>query len=543
MKLSMVAQGTKEIQIDKAFEKGLVQDVWRNKIPQFFAWWIRNARIQNWASTIRKWNRVIWSPAIAWPVQWMVYVDQLYFVSWWNLCSLFGIIGNIWYTWPVNFIVYWPVLIILTWVGNPWVRESNTLSFFQVPDTLMPFLGWAWAYDCPLNPYIGDSFTGFTFFAGNATWYRNVLYISQPVKVNLITNQPEYTTCYKWNSLIPRNSDSAENRAMTSDILGIKANTNNLYIFCKDTIEILGRSSATNVWWIVTLFTQPIADWDQVMNNDCIVSAGNKIFYLTRSLKVRTIWFIPWVVDPAVGDLTDRIYQSIAWFMWEIDNLSSDSAFWIYCKTDNTVRWHLKTIWSSVNNICLIYDLENDCFLVDDNKNYSSMTTGIDSSWNYALYAWDATSVTIYEDDFWWLDVTGIPWIPPYERDSPNIWFWQPNRVKQFRWFTIAGGINQYTTLNFKLYVDGVQIMSQSASFSDISDPNAINIWWPDISSSFALYPFEFVFDEWQVRAKWKKIRLKITASVTPWFSPWFYLDSLSFFVRPIAPYELSDKL
>lgn len=539
----MVAIGTKEIQIEKAFEKWFVQDKGSNKIPQYFSWYLRNARISNWATTIRKGNREIVSPAISWPVQGMVYIDQLYFVSGWLLCTLFWVIWNIWYTWPVNFIKYWPIIIILTWVWNPRVFDSSTFLFFQVQDSSMPFdLDPLVPLDCPLKPYIWDSFTGFTFFAGNATWYKNVLYISQPVVVDRSTNQPQYSSAYSWNSVLPVPNNWAENRVMTSDILWIKANLNNLYIFCQDTIEILWRSSATNVWGIVSLYTQPIADWDQVMNNDCIVSAGEKIFYLTNSLKVKTIWFVPWITDPEVWELSDRIYQSIEWFLWQIDPTSWDTAFGIYSKNDSTIRWHLRTFWSSVNDICLIYDMVNDCFLVDTNKNYSCMTSWF--SWQEStMYAWSALDVKIYEDDYLWLDETWTPWIPPFERNSPNIHFWSPNRLKQFRWFTIAWGINQYTTLTFNIYIDWTLKLTKNASYADITDPEAVNIWWPNIVSWFALYPFEFAFDEWQLRAKGKKIRLQITASVQPWFWPWFYLDSLSFFVRPLVPYELWDKI
>lgn len=537
----MVAQWTKEIQINKAFEKWFVQDKWENKIPNYFSWYIRNARIKNGSSTIRKWNQIIGSPILTWAVQWMVYVDKLYFVAGGKFCSLFWIIWDITYTWPVNFIVYWPIVIILTWQWNPRVYESHIWTFFQVPDNFMPFDNDPTVpFDNPLKPYIWDSFTGFTFFAWNAVWYTSVLYISQPVIISPWSNQPLYNRAYDWHATDPKPENWAENRVMTSDILWIKANTNNLYIFCKNTIEILWRSSFTNVWWIVSLFTQPIADWDQVINNDTIVPAWSKMFYMTRSLAIKAIWYLPWVVDPQIWDLTDRIYQSVAWFMETLDQ-DQPTAFWIYSKNDNTIRWHLRTIWSLVNNVCLIYDLENDTFLVDDNKNYSCMATGI-QNWQFTLFAWDVSNAIIYQDDVWNLDVTWTPWVPPYERNSPNIWFWQPNRLKQFRGQTIAWWINQHTLLDLYTYVDWTLIFTRTISYADIDTPQSVNIWWPDITSSFANYPFEFIADQWQIRSKWKKIRLKIKVNPAS-TSPDFYLDSLSFFVRPLTPYKLSDKL
>ena len=49
----MVASNTSEIVIEKAFSKGFVQDKARNNIPQYFAGYLRNARIKNGGITIR----------------------------------------------------------------------------------------------------------------------------------------------------------------------------------------------------------------------------------------------------------------------------------------------------------------------------------------------------------------------------------------------------------------------------------------------------------------------------------------------------------
>ena len=59
--------------------------------------------------------------------------------------------------------------------------------------------------------------------------------------------------------------------------------------------------------------------------------------------------------------------------MARLDVDQSDS-FGIYSRTDNTIRRHVKSNGSSYNDLCIVYDITNDGFFIDDNKQYFCMT-------------------------------------------------------------------------------------------------------------------------------------------------------------------------
>jgi len=85
---------------------------------------------------------------------------------------------------------------------------------------------------------------------------------------------------------------------------------------------------------------------------------------------VKTVNYIAGTVDRGIGDLSNRALASIKTFLKNIDPDQSDAFGY---RIEEKVYWHLKEKGSAVNNVVLIYDIENDSWLVDDNKYYSGM--------------------------------------------------------------------------------------------------------------------------------------------------------------------------
>lgn len=531
----MVQEQIKTLPVKEAFSKWFIDDVGLNNIPPQYSWYIRNARISNKSTTIRPWRTTLLSNPYPWYIQGMTYNNGLLFNANGSLCNLWWILWPISANNDVNYITYGKYTIILTGIGNPRVRNGVWVPV-QISDTFMPFDNdVSTDFNCPLKPIIGTAFTGFTMFAGNIPWYDNIMYISKPIIRDKTTNW--FTLPYNRTIPILSTSDAAEYRVFRSKILWMIANYNNLYVFCEDSIETLWQWNATTVGGIVTLFTQPIWDGDRLASPRVCVSVWNKIFYITKSRSIKTINFIPWIADPEIGDLTDIPWTSIRGFMDRELNIDQSKASAVYVKKDNTVRFYLRGRNSSFeNNICLIYDLENQTFLVDDGKTFSISVQGD----NDIVYAGDMLNTNIYQDDNGLNDSwAGII----FEYDTPNYWMGSPNFIKQFRGYTIAGGINTTTTIQIKTYIDWVLLDTQNITSANINinELNTVNIWWvPFAPWPNVLYPFTFTIDHWQIRQNGKKIRIQILESGT---NPWFYFDLLSFIVRPKGRYELNDVL
>lgn len=528
----MVQEQIKTLPVNEAFTKWFIEDIGKNRILPQFAGYVRNTRILNKTTTIRLWRTTLLSNPYPWYIQWMVYNNEILFNANGNLCRLSWLIGAISGNGDVNYIQYWKFTIILTWVSNPWVWDWSIL--FQVWDADMPFDNNLWVpFDNPLHPIIWTAFTGYTMFAGNVTWYDNIMFISLPIVRDPIANT--FTKPYDYK--ITKVWYSWETRAFKSRILWMIANYNNLYVFTQDTIETLGVWNATTVWGIVTLFTQPIGDGDRLCSPRALVSAGDHIFYITKALKIKTLNYIPWKADPEIGDLSDRPWLSIQGFIKRELNQDQSKASGVYVKGDNTIRFYVRSLNSAFeNDLCIVYDLDTDSFSVDNNKKFAISVQGD----NDIVYAWSHVNTDVYQDDNWFDD----SWAPIlFEYDTPNYWMWNPNIAKQFRGYTIAWALNTTTILQFNTYIDGVLKDTQTVTSANI-DPTelwTVNIGWPNIPPwPNTLYPFEFTVDHGQIRDNGKKIRLQILCNQQ---IPAFYLDSLSFIVRPKGRYELNDVL
>ena len=531
----MVQEQVKTLPVKEAFSKWFIDDMGVNNIPPQFAGYVRNARIKNKSITIRPWRTTILTNPYPWYIQGMTFNRELLFNANGNLCNLWGIL------WPlfgvnndVNYINYGKYTIILTGVGNPRVWDWSTLT--PISDTFMPFDNdVSTDFNCPLKPIIGTAFTGFTMFAGNIPWYDNIMYISQPIGRDKTANTFELP--YRRQLPITPTADSAEYRIFKSKILWMVANYNNLYVFCEDTIETLWVNSAVTVGSIVSLFTQPIGDGDRIAWPRAGVSVGNKIFYLTKTKSIKTINYIPWIANPEIGDLDNTAGASILWFMQRELNADQSKAVAVYIKSDETVRFYVRSNASPFeNDLCLVYDLENQTFLVDDSKRFSISIQWDDDK----VYAGDMVSSNVYQDDNWFTDSGSSI---PFEYDTPNYGMWSPNFIKQFRGYTIAWGINTTTSLQVNVFIDWVLKDTQNITSAKINPAElwTVNIWWTNFAPwPTTLYPFTFTIDHWQIRLNGKKIRIQILVTS---LVPWFYLDALSFIVRPKGRYELSDVL
>ena len=68
-----------------------------------------------------------------------------------------------------------------------------------------------------------------------------------------------------------------------------------------------------------------------------------------------------------VAPLSHRKRKGITEIMESLDNDQSDS-FGYYLQEKNLIKRFFKTDGASFNDICIIYDIAKDLFLVDDNK-------------------------------------------------------------------------------------------------------------------------------------------------------------------------------
>jgi hypothetical protein len=540
-----------KITIQWAFSKGLIDSMGRNKIPPHFSGYLRNARIVNQAICPRKWSVALDNDQ-AWPFRAMIRnYWELLAVSWGRFYKLlptffdYGPInGSTSITNRFSLISYANYTIIFNGSTAPYVYKKGSGTVFQVPTNNYPIDVNTNDPIGTFNPLIGAAMTWFTFAAGNTSADRHVLYVSQPIDIK---SAEQEANCYnRWSTDLQGtyyNDKYSASRFMTSPILGMVATLYELFIFCEKTIEVYRRGEYINNGGPISyLYTQPLADGDHLASFKSAVAAGNKIFYLTSNLKVKTIWYEPGKEQPEIGDLSDRIGQEIRLFLEQNIDTNQSTCFGFFDRSEHTVEWHLKKKGTGINNITLLYDIINDTFLVDEWKEFGAMAFGgVNGD---KVYAGSYIDWTYYEDDYDYYDQdllnTTVP--VPFEYNTPNIALWQVTLEKFFRGFSISWAMNRETTLTINCYVDGKLQFTKQVSRWDInpSELKAINIWGIDQPQDrYHPTPFEYVADQWKVRKKGKRIRIQIIAHR---LYQNFYLDYLDIDGEATGNYELNDK-
>jgi hypothetical protein len=181
-----------------------------------------------------------------------------------------------------------------------------------------------------------------------------VIIVSRPITLAAQTNS------YDWAG------SGSEVLSFSGEVLGMISTLQFLRVFTTDTIEYIGRDNLTTTGGIASLFTIPIAKGDRLMNPDCVAGANEFIFYLTKGKKIKTLNYREGNPNPQVAVISDDIDE----FMQSQLHDDQSQAFMYYDQQENLVKLYVRTKDSTVNNLCIIRDMENLTFFFDMDKYY-----------------------------------------------------------------------------------------------------------------------------------------------------------------------------
>lgn len=430
------------------FSKWLCDWAGDNRMPYAYSTDLRNIRIINQVTTIRKWYKSVVDDVTWTTIKGLVSNNSnLYVVvdsklkscdlTNWNYTNIWSL-PNDNDVWTITFGKY--TIILTGWV--PYVYDWATLSAVTT-------------YVTNSNPSFGTEFLNFTWIAW--TWsFSNILYQSRPI---ISTNQ-EYS--YDWNG------SWAWQIIMKSNILWMVATLSRLVIFTEKSIEYIDRGSYTTIGWVLNFYPNPIAQWERLANNRCAVSAWDKIFLLTADKKIKTIDYISWIDDLKIWELSDDEKVWIPNFMNSLNDDLSKSV-WFYDQKNKLIKFFVRSKNSLTNDICIIWDLVNKTFLVDNNKFYSILTNH-----NNKVYAWSCLNSYLYEDEIWTDDDW---WEIAWYRYWAILVNGNQNKNKMYNSVSTSGTINSTTKIRKEVILDW-----------DIIDSSLIerqeNIIWGTASSS-----------------------------------------------------------
>lgn len=492
-------EGLKTVPLPGIFSRGVFQDKAVFNVPESFTTQANNIRIIAGSSVIRKWYNIHATPDlvdIEKPIRGMItnggemYVardKKLQTIAAGAYVDVAGATFSDDY--KVEFLTFWPYIIALTGIWYPYVYDIKSSTRTQLTSTNIEVDG---------KPSIGAIYGYGSYVIGGEN--GNILYMSRWATK---TNQ-EY--------VYDRVGSGAEQILLKWwKGIGIAATLNRLFIWTESGIEFISTSTMTTVGGVTTTLTLPLWWENQPMSQRSIIVADEVIYFPTKTWQINTIGYVQGITDPQVGNISQTQEQSLNQFFEWLEEDQSD-AFGYYNKKDKELVRYFKRKWAIFNDVCLVFDIVGNNFLIDTNR-FGIAGARVDTKY----YVWSSINGIVYQVDVGKMDdEESISW----NRYSKVMYFGSPRKRKILREVEISGEIAAGATINVDIIVDGNVKYTTTIDGNKYqtlglgSEPQwSVETWWESWESD-VLYPFNKIISRWQIRLKWI------------WFQFRFYWDS-----------------
>lgn len=292
------------------------------------------------------------------------------------------------------------------------------------------------------------------------------------------------------------------------NITSLEANNQTLYIFTNGTISAIGSDDISVTAGTTTFNTRVITTKEGAANNASTVQVGYNIYYLTPSNKINQIargnnlsWF-------EVIELSERKYRGINNILNTLDPDQSES-WWEYYPKENIIKWLVRTRWATFNDLCIIYDISRDAFLVDEQKYFYH---GIKT--DFGNYTISNIEPKVYRDE-----------INQDDDDDPiEFEYWtkefdlgDPTRKKILWEMRSILEVNELAELVQEIYIDWGLVDTRVIDRNDIVNIQA-GIWWPAVAE-LSIWEWtdeismtqevNLLRTKWNLNVKWRRIQLR----------------------------------
>lgn len=273
------------------------------------------------------------------------------------------------------------------------------------------------------------------------------------------------------------------------NITWLCANAQALFYFTKGSVSVtwqndietvqISSSGGSRVAYTTSVLTAK--EW--AVNHESIVWVGNDVYYITPNNKICKIVRGNNIYWYEVMELSGRKYAGCEWLM---KSLAKDQTqcWWYYVPWEDIIKWFFRSEWSWVNDVCVVYDVEKDKFLVDNGKIFYWWV-----AFHNKVYALAEVEPKLYEDEIGTEDEDAPI---PFEYWTKQFYIWEPTYKKLFWETRTTVDINQNSALTQEIWIDGKQVDSTVIDKSYLPDPNvwgigtfatATSMVWVDIEA------------------------------------------------------------
>ncbi len=315
-----------------------------------------------------------------------------------------------------------------------------------------------------------------------------------------------------WNNYEDFSSTGSDQFTFWETITGLATNSEALFYFTKNTISVTWVSDIQDIGWSINYTTRGLQVKEWSVNHSSIVSAGNNIYCVTPSNKIIRVtkwqnvdWF-------EVYELSERQNAWISWIMNSLDIDQTDS-FGYFLQKENIIKWYFKSAWSTFNDICIVYDIIHDSFLVDTNCFFYGW---INFKWYY--YTISNIEPKVYSDEYGYDDEDSAI---SFRYETKYFDLWIPGIKKELWESGTYVAINLLAQLIQSIVIDGNTVDTKQIDSDNIPISTGwiwtAEIWTYEIWSGEEFSWIDTMYNvairrtKWNLQKKWYKIKFIYT--------------------------------
>lgn len=305
----------------------------------------------------------------------------------------------------------------------------------------------------------------------------------------------------------------------SEQITGLSANLQALFYFTKNTISVTGVWDITDTAGTISYNTRSLNVKEWAVNNSSIVEVWDATYFLSSSNAIMKIARGASINGFEVLDLSTRKYSGISTLMDSLDKDQKDS-FWVYLPDVSLIKWYVKSSGATFNDVCIVYDLIKDAFLVDSNKPF----------FDSVFFKWYTYSVSMIEPKVYQDEVnqddedSGIE----FEYWTKAFYISEPT-YKKILWETrTLIDINELVDLTQEIWVDDSLVDTKNITSADYEAMFGwiwvdavwivpIGMSWDSISGDSDYQEITILRTKWNLNVKWKKIQFRFYNSSLAW--------------------------
>lgn len=305
------------------------------------------------------------------------------------------------------------------------------------------------------------------------------------------------------------------------NITGLCANAQALFYFTKNTVSVTWHSDIetveiSNGWSRVAYTTTVLTAKEWAVNHAGIVGVGNDVYYVTPSNKICKIYRGNNIYGYEVQDLSGRKYAGCEGLLKSLAKDQS-SCWWYYVPREDLIKWFFKSEGSAIHDICVIYDISKDKFLVDTGKPFYD---GV--NFHNSVYTLSEIEAKMYEDEIGTEDEDAPI---PFEYWTKEFYVSDPSFKKLFWETRTTLDMNLNAELIQEIWVDGKQVDAVTVDKTWLQDSANGWIWtfavatsmvWVDIEADTYVEWLDYaevylMRTKWNLNVRWHKIQFRFT--------------------------------